>query len=355
MNNIKKLEKLGFFQCYENNTDIDPNNIIARVTEVNRSTYIIHTGEKEIIAELTGKLMFSGSENFPVTGDFVEGLLFDNDSHAIINKIYPRKTVLSRKASGKNIEIQYIAANINTAFIIQSLNEDFNVNRLTRYLIMVNNSKIEPVVLLSKADLTDKPEIVIKINAIKTNYPELKIIPYSSKTNEGINEIISCFIPNKTYCLLGSSGVGKTTLINILTGNSLATKKIRESDSKGRHTTSKRQIFFLHNGSLIVDTPGMRELGNFGINNGIEKTFIDIFELSKTCKFSDCTHINEPGCAILKALNENIINKEHYNNFIKILKEASFYDMSKIEKRQKDKEFGKMVKQIMKEKKSRKG
>lgn len=353
------LIELGFsnwFQQYLQKYNTEDLNI-ARVITVNRDNYLIRNEDREVTAEITGKMMFGveSKEDFPIVGDWVLVNYFDNDSYAIIHNILPRKSLLKRKTAGKKIDYQLIAANIDTAFIMQSLDNNYNLRRLERYFVMVNVSSIEPVVLLSKSDLISSDKLAAKISEIKNHFGKYPIIPFSSVTENGIEEIWDQIKPGYTYCLLGSSGVGKTTLLNrLLKSEKFETKAIREKDGRGRHATARRQLILLENGGMIIDTPGMRELGNFGVEAGIEETFDEIQFLANFCRFKDCTHTNEPGCALLRAIENKELDIDRYNNYIKLRKESTHYEMSYLEKRKRDKQFGKLYKEVMKHRKKNK-
>ena len=359
MKNVSmKIEQLGFNKWFFD--EIDPKKLndhqIARVTTVNKDSYTIDNGKGEVSAEVTGKLIFNADSplDYPATGDWVFAQYFDNDSFAIISEIVPRKTVLKRKTSGKKIEFQIIATNIDTALIVQSLDNNYNLRRLERYLVMINQSKIQPVVLLSKSDLLPVSEINKKVDEIHALNPEVRVLPFSNKDNSKLKHVKELLAPRKTYCLLGSSGVGKSTLINnLLNEERLKTHSVREKDGKGKHITTRRQLIRLKTGAMIIDTPGMRELGNFAVDTGINGTFDEITELSYQCRYNDCSHTEEQGCSILAALKDGIISLERYQNFIKLNKESAFYEMSYLEKKRKDKKFGKFVKSVLKEKKYR--
>jgi len=261
--------------------------------------------------------------------------------------------LLKRKTPGKKIDFQLIAANIDVAFIVQSLNENFNLRRLERYLVMVKESNIQPIVLLSKSDLLSNEDIANKIAEIKKIMPHLQIVPFSNENESGLNQIKEITQPGLTYCLLGSSGVGKTTLLNNLIGQSTyKTKTVSKKENKGRHATTHRQLIKLDSGAMVVDTPGMRELGNFSVEKGIEGTFSEITALSAKCHFNDCTHVNEKGCAVLEAVEKGFLPAERYQNYIKMTKECLYNEMSYLDKRKKDKQFGKLIKSVMKHKKS---
>jgi ribosome biogenesis GTPase len=353
-----KIKQLGFNKWFSDR--IDPTKLIdhqiARVITVNKDSYTINNGKGDVAAEVTGKLMFSADSpiDYPATGDWVIAQYYDKNSFAIISEIVKRKSVLKRKTSGKKIEFQLIAANIDTGLIVQSLDSNYNLRRLERYLVMINESDIQPVVLLSKSDLLPVNEIDKKVTEIHALIPDIRVVPFSNKDHARLKLVKELLVPWKTYCLLGSSGVGKTTLINNLQDEvRLKTHSVREKDGKGRHITTRRQLINLKNGAIIIDTPGMRELGNFAVDTGIHSTFDEIAELSNQCRYNDCSHTQEQGCSILAALKDGIISQERYQNFIKLNKESAFYEMSYLEKKRKDKKFGKFVKSVMKEKQYR--
>jgi ribosome biogenesis GTPase len=260
---------------------------------------------------------------------------------------------LKRKTPGKKVDYQLIAANIDVAFIVQSLNDNFNLRRLERYLVMVNESKIKPIVLLSKSDLLSGDDIAKRINEIKKIMPSLEIVTFSNENESGLDSVKAIMQPCHTYCLLGSSGVGKTTLINNLIGKSIyKTKKVSKKESKGRHATTHRQLIKLDSGAMVIDTPGMRELGNFSVETGLDETFSEIISLARKCRFSDCSHVEEKGCAVLEAVEKGLLSADRYQNYIKMNKESNYNEMSYLEKRKKDKQFGKFIKAVMKHKKS---
>jgi len=231
------------------------------------------------------------------------------------------------------------------------LDTNFNLRRLERYLVMVKDSHIEPVVLLSKSDLLDTEHIGNRITQIYEIMPALQVQPFSNENETGVKNVKALLTPRQTYCLLGSSGVGKTTLLNNLIGDDkFATRSVREKDNRGRHATTSRQLIKLECGAMLIDTPGMRELGNVSVETGIDDTFSEISDLSEQCQFKDCSHTNEKGCAVLKAVEDGQIPEARYQNYIKLKKESDYNQMSYLEKRQKDKAFGKYVKTVIKNK-----
>ena len=347
------LDKLGYDEWLELKSKeyLKDGFSIARIIEVNKNNYKVNDGQHDIFAELSGKFLFSieNSIDYPTVGDWVVVQCFDNYSLAIIHHILPRKSLLKRKDPGKAVEFQLIAANIDYAFIMQSVDSNFNLNRLERYFVMINESKIQPIVILSKTDLISEDKLSEINDRIERFNDKYLFLPISNVTDDGIEtlkkELQSC----KTYCLLGSSGVGKTTLLNKLLGEQrFDVSEVRGKDSKGRHTTVSRQLIRLESGSIFIDTPGMRELGNFAIDIGLDETFDEIVSFSNQCRFKDCTHIHEEGCAVKEAVEQGIIDEDRYNNFLNIQKESAYYQMSYLEKRKKDKSFSKMVKNYKK-------
>ena len=328
---------------------------IGRVTQEHRERFVVSDGENEYEAEITGNLRFSANSraNFPAVGDWVTMTIYDSDQ-AIIHKILPRKSVLERQAVGKFGEIQIISTNIDVAFIIQAINNNFSINRLERYLTICYSANIEPVLVISKIDLSTEKEIQDAINYLEKRDKKVKYILLSNMTLKGLDQILGFIQKGKTYCVVGSSGVGKSTLINnLLKKNILKTGQISHSTNKGRHITDHRELFVLENGGIIIDTPGMKELGMTDNTVGIKTTFQEIFEISFKCKFPDCKHINETGCAVIEALNNGTIDKDSYDNYQKIQKEQERFQTTLAKKRKKDKAFGKMLKNYHKNNKNK--
>ena len=353
----KNLEKIGFDKRLLEIIDLESLEQfeLARVLAVHKDSFTISNGVVDVLAELVGKIIFTASSpiDYPAVGDWVFATFYDEDSFGIIHQVLSRKSLLKRKTPGKKVDFQLIAANIDVAFIVQSLNENFNLRRLERYLVMVNESDIKPIVLLSKSDLLSGEDIAKRMDEIKKIMPSLETVTFSNENESGLDSVKAIMQPCHTYCLLGSSGVGKTTLINNLIGESrFKTKTVSKKESKGRHATTHRQLIKLDSGAMVIDTPGMRELGNFSVATGLDETFCEIITLSKKCHFSDCSHLEEKGCAVLEAIKEGQLSSDRYQNYIKMTKESTFNEMSYLDKRKKDKQFGKHCKTVMKHIKS---
>ncbi len=344
-----KLEKLRV----ENNL---ANFEIGRVIAEHKERYIVKTEEGEFEAEITGNLRFTSRsrEDFPAVGDWVALTIFDSD-FSIIHSILPRYSVISRQAVGKFGEIQIIGTNIDNAFLVQAVDRDFNINRLERYLTICYSSKVKPIIVLTKTDLIDEQKIQEIIDSIKQRINDIEVLAISNETQYGYDALKRNLEKGKTYCMLGSSGVGKSTLLNKLSGKALMkTDSISQSTNKGRHITSHRELIVLESGGILIDNPGMREVGIVDTSGGLETTFERIIDLSQNCKFKDCTHTNEIGCAVIQAVENGEMDQKSYDNYLKMEREKEHFESTIEERRKKDKDFGKMVKNYKKDLKKNK-
>ncbi|MCX5841964.1 MAG: ribosome small subunit-dependent GTPase A [Deltaproteobacteria bacterium] len=347
-----KLRDLGFDQWFEahSNEFCQEGCSFARISAVDRGSYLIKNESKEVPAELTGKLSYQieSSVDLPCVGDWVTANYYNNDTAAIIHLVFPRRTFLRRKTAGENVDYQMIAANIDIAFIVQSCHFDFNPHRLDRYLVMAADGHVEPIIILTKTDLISRDELDQKI-AIISSITKAKVIALSNITGIGFDEFQQTLSPGKTYCLLGSSGVGKTTLINRLIGQETFSTKAVSGTGEGTHTTSRRQLIVLSQGAMLIDTPGMRELGIVGASDGVNMGFEEFVVLSANCRYTNCSHEQEPGCAVRAAVENGELSEDRYSSYIKLKKESEHYEMSYLDKRKKDKAFGRFIKSAKKQ------
>ncbi len=330
--------------------------VAARVVAVHRTMMIVHDGRKEIKAELTGRLQFIAvsPSDLPTVGDWVTIHVLDDGEFAVVHEVMPRRSVVVRKAAGSVVEEQLIAANVDVAFIVQACDMDFNLRRLERYLAAVRTGNVRPIILLSKSDVISPDELQHFVDDIHTIEPFLPIVPFSNNDPDQLASIEGLLEEGKTYCLIGSSGVGKSTLVNRLIGSEkLKTSAIREKDGKRKHTTTSRQLIVLKNKAVLIDTPGMREFGAVGIESGLQETFLEIEILAEDCKFGNFSHTVEVGCALLATIETGELEASRLNEFLKLKRESARNEMSLADKRKKDRSLGKLYKRILDEKKDR--
>lgn len=323
---------------------------VARVIAEHKERYIIVSDQGECDAEITGNMRFSasGREDFPAVGDWVAATIYDSGT-ALIHIIFPRSSVIQRQAIGSAGDIQIIAANVDYALLVQGADRDFNINRLERYLTICYNSAIKPIVVITKTDLFDENHISELAKNIVQRTGDVPVCAISSETQQGYVELNKLLQKGKTYCMLGSSGAGKSTLLNHLTGvETMKTSTLSDSTNKGRHTTTHREMFVLPNGALMIDNPGMKEVGIANASAGLEVTFDEIVQLAKQCRFKDCTHTSESGCAVVAAVENGDIDPASLENFLKLEKEKEHYESTEAERKKKDKDFGKMIKNYKK-------
>lgn len=342
---MEKLFKIGYSNALEAERVMSGNEELlpARIIAEHKELYILSNGEKEFSAKVTGKMIFTATsrEDFPAVGDWVLISMLD-DKTAVIKSIMPRMTMLKRKTAGRDSDIQIIASNIDTAFIMLASDRDYNIKRIERYMALVKSGSIDAAVILNKIDIIDENEIQTKVNELNARFPEMKVFATSTVDNRGIEELRSSITKAKTYCFIGSSGVGKSSIINVLAGRELMkTGEISEGVEKGRHVTTHRQLSVLENGALLIDTPGMREIAVIDAEAGLSEIFSEFIELTEACRFTNCTHTHEPGCAVLEALEKGEIDIERYENYMKLLKENRHHTSSNQQRRQSEKQFAK--------------
>ncbi len=343
------LQSFGFNEWFARHAEevLLPGQSLARVMAVDRGSYPVRMEDGERRAELSGRFRFDAEESSdrPTVGDWVCVELASTEL-AIIQDVLPRRSFLRRKVAGQTFDFQMIAANIDHAFIVQSCHYDFNIRRLERYLIATIDGGVDPIIVLTKTDLVP-PDVVDGLIAdIRNTGIDTEIIAISNVDGSGFESLCARLLPRKTYCLLGSSGVGKTTLLNRLLDEEVLDTKAVSNTGEGVHTTSRRQLLVLKNGSMVIDTPGMREFGLLGAQEIVDESFSDVQELSQACRFSDCTHTGEPGCAVLRAVENGEIDEARYQSYHKLRKETEFNDLTYLEKRKKDKAFGRFIKSV---------
>ena len=350
-------EDLGYSSLFEKDRqELNLGDLaVARVISETRGAYTVKNALGEYRAKVTGKRMFTATtrENYPAVGDWVSIETID-DEQAVIEAILPRQSILKRKygdksKSGEKNDLQLIGTNIDVAFVVESIDRDYNLNRFERYFVIAQNGGVVPAIILNKSDLLNKEEMGSKILEIHNRFPDIDIITTSTKNDSGLDELRNYIKKHKTYCFIGSSGVGKSSLINkLLSADLIKTSDISLYSGRGIHTTTSRQMYFLNNGGIVIDNPGTREVGLDESAQGIEISFDDIVDLANECKFVNCTHIHEPGCAVIAKVKSGELDEQRYKNFLTLKKEAAFSDMSKLEKRVKDRRFGKFIKKSKK-------
>ena len=321
------LQVLGWSQFFANSlgNQWQESYTVGRVALEHKNTYILYTEQGELSADVTGKLRYqaTGRQDFPAVGDWVVISVRKGEKKATIQAILPRKSKFSRKTVGSKTEEQIIATNVDTVFLICGLDNDFNLRRIERYLILVWESGANPVIVLNKADLCeDVEERQNEVEGIAFGVP---IIVLSAINNQGIEALFPYLKPGHTVALLGSSGVGKSTLTNQLIGKAVqAVQEVRKGDDRGRHTTTHRELILLPSGGLLIDTPGMREIQIWAGDDSLDETFSDIKTLAIQCRFQDCQHEHEPGCAVQHALEDGSLDKQRFVSYQKLQKELNY-------------------------------
>lgn len=326
------MKNLGFSENFVTESNFHKNLYVGRVASQYQDLYKVITEDGELRAEISGKFRFDVKKlsDYPAVGDFVMlDRNQDTGGNAIIHHILQRKSAFIRKAAGTSNDDQIVASNIDTVFICTSLNNDFNLRRIERYLGVAWESRATPVIVLTKADLC--ANLSKKLAEVDTVACGVDVLVTSSLTDDGFLPVKQYIDSGRTVAFIGSSGVGKSTLINKLIGESIFETQQVRNDDKGRHTTTRRELIVLASG-VVIDTPGMRELGLEGAD--ISKTFADINKLSAKCKFNDCTHTSEPNCAVQKAISDGLLSADRLSNYLKMKKETKYegLDFKQIEK-----------------------
>lgn len=299
------------------------NELRARVIAQEKGLYKISDGTEVRTAVVSGKYRYGVKtvSDYPAVGDYVIAEWHEGDGNAVITGLFPRRSCFIRKAAGTGNREQVVATNIDTVFICMSLNKNFNIRRLERYLSIAYDSGATPVAVLTKADLCS--DVGERIAEVQNAAPGVDVLAVSS-LDEDTGAVMRYILPGRTVAFIGSSGVGKSTLTNRLTGtDSIATRETG-NDDKGRHTTTHRELIALPNGAFVIDTPGRRELGMWDSGGGIDTAFADIEALARACRYSDCTHNGEPGCAIRKALEEGTLDRARWNSYLKLKTENEY-------------------------------
>lgn len=349
MNNRIDMRKYGLTEQFQTLAKEFEELTVARVLSQEKGLYRIVTEKGEKPAEISGKFRYNTQilSDFPAVGDFVMMDWNEQGDNGIIRYILPRKSSFIRKAAGNAQNEQVVAANIDTIFLCMSLNNDFNLRRLERYLSIGWDSGATPVIVLTKSDLCENLED--KLLEIASVAIGVELLVTTATEKDGYKELEPFLEKGKTVAFIGSSGVGKSTLINCLLGKERLDTNGLRNDDKGRHTTTRRELFMLPSGGLVIDTPGMREFGMWDNQEGIDRTFSDIEELAEQCRFRNCTHLGEPGCAVQRALKQGKLTIERWQSYRKLKAESAYAEDKEsylIAKGKREKEISKLIKKL---------
>jgi ribosome biogenesis GTPase len=350
-NEHPELNGLGWCEWFEARSQREPGQTIARVIAVDRELLLLADQDGPFRARLAGSFMhrLSQPHELPCVGDWVRLEKEAGGGFGVVHGVLERRTSLRRKSAGSPIQSQMIAANVDCVVIVQSCHFDFNVNRLERYLVMVMDGGADPQILLTKTDLVEPGVLDAQLEQIRSAGIRAPVTTLSNVTGDGVDALQRSLLPGRTYCFVGSSGVGKSTLINWLMGCEAQETGNVSATGEGRHTTVRRELIRLTGGAMVIDNPGMREFGILGAASGIESSYADITTLAASCRFADCNHQGEPGCAVIEALNSGELSREQYENHQKLRAESEFHEMSYAQKRKKDRDFGRFLKSVKKD------
>ncbi len=327
----------------------------GRVIAEHRQLYVINDGRENLLGEVSGKYLFTTERpaDFPKVGDYVRFFRPDAESRAIIQELVPRNTVISRKVAGDKTAEQILAVNVDAVFIVMALDEDYSVRRLERYLTLTWESGARPVVVLNKSDICDEvQDRRLDVEAVAFGAPVCVISALSESDLDCLWEQIR---NGETICFLGSSGVGKSTIINRLLGEEKqAVREVRSADAKGRHTTTRRELFSLPSGAYLIDTPGLREVQLWSADDGMAAGFPEIEDLAAGCFFADCSHTSEKGCAVIEALEDGRLSRDRYDGYLKIQREQSWLKekqetAGRVNRKRRFKEISKEIRKFYKE------